>query len=279
MGELHLEIIVDRLKREHKVEVVTGKPQVAYREAITQNADGEGIFKRQTGGRGQYGHVVLHMEKLPEDSEKTYEFRDDITGGTIPKEFIPAIDKGAQEMMKQGPLAGYPVIGVRIAPFYGSYHDVDSSEVSFKVATYKAFKDAFMKAGPAILEPMMAVEVVTPDEYMGDIMGDLSSRRGMIQGQDQKGKAMVIKAMVPLSEMFGYSTQMRSMTQGRASYSMEFSSYERVPNNIANQIMDERKGKTKNTDEDQKALGARNKKQEKRKNPARDGGIFFNILL
>ncbi len=250
MWELHLEIIVDRLKREHKVEVVTGKPQVAYREAITQNADGEGVFKRQTGGRGQYGHVVMHMEKLPEDSEKTYEFRDDVTGGIIPKEFIPAIDKGSQEMMKQGPLAGYPVIGVRVAPFDGSYHDVDSSEVAFKVATYKAFKDAFMKAGPVILEPIMAVEVTTPDEYMGDIMGDLSSRRGMIQWQDQKGKAMVIKAKVPLSEMFGYSTQMRSMTQGRASYSMEFSNYERVPNNIANQIMDERKGKVKGLDDE-----------------------------
>ena len=190
------------------------------------------------------------MEMLPEDSEKTYEFRDDITGGTIPKEFIPAIDKGAQEMMKQGPLAGYPVIGVRVAPFYGSYHDVDSSEVSFKVATYKAFKDAFMKASPSILEPMMAVEVVTPDDYMGDIMGDLSSRRGMIQGQDQRGKAMVIKAKVPLSGMFGYSTQLRSMTQGRASYSMEFSVYEKVPNNIANAIMEERKGKTKAIDEE-----------------------------
>jgi elongation factor G len=250
MGELHLEIIVDRLKREHKVEVVTGKPQVAYRETITKNADGEGVFKRQTGGRGQYGHVVLHMEMLPADSEKTYEFRDDITGGTIPKEFIPAIDKGAQEMMKQGPLAGYPVINVRVAPFYGSYHDVDSSEVSFKVATYKAFKDAFMKASPSILEPMMAVEVVTPDDYMGDIMGDLSSRRGMIQGQDQRGKAMLIKAKVPLSEMFGYSTQLRSMTQGRASYTMEFFAYEKVPNNIANAIMDERKGKTKAIDEE-----------------------------
>ena len=248
MGELHLEIIVDRLKREHKVEVVTGKPQVAYREAITQNADGEWVFKRQTGWRGQYGHVVLHMEKLPDDSEKTYEFRDDITGGIIPKEFIPAIDKGAQEMMRQGPLAGYPVIGVRIAPFDGSFHDVDSSEVSFKVATYKAFKDAFMKASPALLEPLMSVEVTTPEDYLGDVMGDLSSRRGMIQWQDQKGSAMIIKAKVPLAEMFGYSTQLRSMTQGRASYSMEFSNYERVPNNLANQIMEERKGKLKKDD-------------------------------
>lgn len=249
MGELHLEIIVDRLKREHKVEVVTGKPQVSYRETIMINADGEGIFKKQSGGRGQYGHVRIHMEKLPEDSEKTYIFRDDVSGGVIPKEFIPAIDKGAQEMMRQGPLAGYPVLGVLVAPYDGSYHDVDSSEVSFKVATYRAFKDAFMKAQPAILEPMMAVEVVTPDEYMGDIMGDLSSRRGMISGQDQRGKAMIIKAKVPLSEMFGYSTQLRSMTQGRAAYTMEFSSYEKVPNNIANQIMDERKGKTIADDE------------------------------
>lgn len=249
MGELHLEIIVDRLKREHKVEVVTGKPQVSYRETIMINADGEGIFKKQSGGRGQYGHVRIHMEKLPEDSEKTYVFRDDVSGGVIPKEFIPAIDKGAQEMMRQGPLAGYPVLGVLVAPYDGSYHDVDSSEVSFKVATYRAFKDAFMKAQPAILEPMMAVEVVTPDEYMGDIMGDLSSRRGMISGQDQRGKAMIIKAKVPLSEMFGYSTQLRSMTQGRAAYTMEFSSYEKVPNNIANQIMDERKGKTIADDE------------------------------
>jgi elongation factor G len=244
-----MEIIVDRLKREHKVEVVTGKPQVSYRETIMQNADGEGVFKKQTGGRGQYGHVCIHMEKLPEDAEKTYVFRDDVSGGVIPKEFIPAIDKGAQEMMKQGPLAGYPVLGVLVAPYHGSYHDVDSSEIAFKVATYKAFKDAFMKAQPAILEPIMAVEVVTPDEYMGDIMGDLSSRRGMITGQDQRGKAMIIKARVPLSEMFGYSTQMRSMTQGRAAYSMEFASYEKVPNNVATQIMDERKGKTIKDDE------------------------------
>lgn len=248
MGELHLEVIVDRLKREHKVEVVTGKPQVSYREAITQNADGEWVFKRQTGGRGQYGHVVLHMEKLPDDAEKTYEFRDDITGGIIPKEFIPAIDKGAQEMMRQGPLAGYPVIGVRVAPFDGSFHDVDSSEVAFKVATYRAFKDAFMKANPALLEPIMSVEVTTPEDYLGDVMGDLSSRRGMIQGQDQKGNAMIIKAKVPLSEMFGYSTQLRSMTQGRAAYSMEFSNYDKVPGNIANQIMEERKGKLKGDD-------------------------------
>lgn len=249
MGELHLEIIVDRLKREHKVEVVTGKPQVAYREAISKNADGEGKFVRQSGGRGQYGHVLIHLEML-EEAGKIYEFRDDVTGGTIPKEFIPAIDKGAQEVIKQGPIAGYPVIGVRVAPYDGSYHDVDSSEVAFKVATYKAFKDAFSKAGPMLLEPVMSVEVTSPDEYMGDVMGDLSSRRGLITGQDQKGKALIIKARVPLSEMFGYSTQLRSMTQGRASYSMEFSAYEKVPNNVADKIIEERKGKVKGLDEE-----------------------------
>lgn len=249
MGELHLEIIVDRLKREHKVEVVTGKPQVAYREAISHNADGEGKFVRQSGGRGQYGHVLIHLEKL-EEAGKIYEFRDDVTGGIIPKEFIPAIDKGAQEVIKQGPIAGYPVIGVRVAPFDGSYHDVDSSEVAFKVATYRAFKDAFSKAGPMLLEPVMSVEVTTPEDYMGDVMGDLSSRRGLISGQDQRGKAMIIKASVPLSEMFGYSTQLRSMTQGRASYSMEFASYEKVPNNVADKIIEERKGKVKGLDDE-----------------------------
>lgn len=249
MGELHLEILIDRLKREHKVEAVTGKPQVAYREAITHNADGEGKFVRQSGGRGQYGHVLLHLEKIEEEG-KTYEFRDDVSGGTIPKEFIPAIDKGAQEVVKQGPIAGYPVIGVRVAPYDGSYHDVDSSEVAFKVATYRAFKDAFMKAGPTLLEPVMAVEVTTPEDYMGDVMGDLSSRRGLIGGQDQRGKAMIIKARVPLSEMFGYSTQLRSMTQGRASYSMEFSAYEKIPNNVAEKIIEERKGKVKGLEDE-----------------------------
>lgn len=245
MGELHLEIIVDRLKREHKVEVNTGKPQVAYRETITQNADGEGVFKRQTGGRGQFGHVLIHLEQ---NMEKEYEFRDEVTGWVIPKEFIPAIDKGAKETVAQGVLAGYPIINVRVIPYDGSYHDVDSSEIAFKIATYRAFKDAFMKAGPCILEPIMDVEVVTPEDYVGDVMGDLSSRRGMIQGQDKRGNAAVIKAKVPLSEMFGYTTDLRSNTQGRAQSSMHFASYERVPENVAKKIIEERSGKIKAMD-------------------------------
>lgn len=244
MGELHLEIIVDRLKREHKVEVNTGKPQVAYRETIQVTANGEGKFVRQSGGRGQYGHVLLRLEHI-DDLSKNYEFKDEVTGGIIPKEFVPAIDKGAQECLKQWVLAWYPIINIRVCPYDGSYHDVDSSEVAFKVATYRAFKDAFMKAQPILLEPIMDVEVVTPDDYMGDVMGDLSARRGMIQGQDQRGNAMVISARVPLSEMFGYATQVRSMTQGRASYSMHFWSYEKVPNNVAEKIIEERKGKVK----------------------------------
>ncbi len=245
MGELHLEIIVDRLKREHKVEVNTGKPQVAYRETIMNNANGEGIFKRQTGGRGQFGHVLLRLEK---NMEKEYEFKDEVTGGTIPKEFIPAIDKGAKETVAQGVLAGFPIINVRVVPYDGSYHDVDSSEIAFKIATYRAFKDAFMKANPVLLEPVMDVEVVTPEDYVGDVMGDLSSRRGMIQGQDKRGNAAVIKAKVPLAEMFGYTTDLRSNTQGRAQSSMHFASYERVPENVAKKIIEERSGKIKAMD-------------------------------
>jgi len=239
MGELHLEIIIDRLKREHKVEVNTGKPQVAYRETITQSSKGEGVFKRQTGGRGQYGHVLLKLDRI---EDKNYEFVDEVTGGKIPKEFIPAIDKGARETMAQGVLAGFPVINVKVTPYDGSYHDVDSSEIAFKIATYKGFKDAFMKAGPVILEPIMDVEVVTPEDYVGDVMGDLSSRRGMIQGQDKRGNAAVIRCKVPLSEMFGYTTDLRSNTQGRAQSSMHFASYERVPDNVAKKIIDERVG-------------------------------------
>ena len=246
MGELHLEIIVDRLKREHKVEVNTGKPQVAYRETITQSAEGEGLFKKQSGGRGQYGHVLLKLER----SEKEYEFEDQVTGGRIPKEFIPAIDKGAKETVAQGILAGFPIINVKVAPYDGSYHDVDSSEVAFKVATYKAVKDAFMKAGPVILEPIMDVEVVTPEEYVGTVMGDLSGRRGMIQGQDKRGNGAVIRAKVPLSEMFGYTTDLRSNTQGRAQSSMQFSTYEKVPEGVAKKIIEERSGKVKKMDED-----------------------------
>ena len=248
MGELHLDVIVDRLKREHKVEVNTGKPQVAYRETIFATAEGEGLFKKQSGGRGQYGHVVLRLEKLPE--EKNYEFVSEIKGGVIPNEFIPAIDKGAKETMAQGILAGFPIINIKVVPFFGSYHDVDSSEVAFKVATYKAFKEAFMKASPAILEPIMSVEIVTPEEYVGTVMGDLSSRRGIILGQTPRGNATAIAAKVPLSEMFGYATDLRSNTQGRAAYSMEFSNYEKVPAMIEKKIIEERAGKVKKMDEE-----------------------------
>jgi len=239
MGELHLEIIVDRMKREYKVEVDTGKPQVAYREAITQKAEGEGKFSRQTGGRGQYGHVFLRLEPITEWDEN-YIFESEVKGWVIPNEFIPAIDKGAKETIAQGILAGYPIIKVKVIPYFGSYHDVDSSEVAFKIATFSAFKAAFAKAGAQILEPIMDVEVTTPEDYVGDVMGDLSSRRGMIQGQENKGNFTIINARVPLSEMFGYSTDLRSATQGRASYSMQFAVYEPVPKNISDEIIKER---------------------------------------
>jgi elongation factor G len=248
MGELHLEVIVDRLKREHKVEVTTGAPQVAYRETITNNVEGEGIFKKQSGGRGQYGHVVLKLEK---NDEKLYEFESQIKGGVIPNEFIPAIDKGAREVVAQGLLAGFPIINVKVVPFFGSYHDVDSSEVSFKVATHKAMKDAFFKAGPVLLEPIMAVEIVTPDDYVGTVMGDLSSRRGIILGQTPRGNATAISAKVPLAEMFGYSTDLRSNTQGRAQFTMQMSNYERVPEQVAKKIIAERSGKVKGSEDDE----------------------------
>ncbi len=243
MGELHLEIIIDRLKREYNVEVTTGKPQVAYRETITTNAEGEGTFKRQTGGRGQFGHVLLRLEKIEDvegEETKNYEFVSEIKWWVIPNEFIPAIDKGAKETMASGILAWYPIIKTRVVAYDGSYHDVDSSEIAFKIATFKAYKDAFQKANPVILEPIMDVEVVTPEDYVGDVMGDLSSRRGMIQGQEQRGKATVVSAKVPLSEMFGYATDLRSNTQWRASYTMQFGNYEKVPENLAKEIIKER---------------------------------------
>ncbi len=247
MGELHLEIIVDRLKREHKVEVNTGNPQVSYREAIQNTSEGEGVFKRQTGGRGQYGHVLLRLENIRDLKDEhgvpvNYEFKNEIVGGVIPREFVPAIDKGAKETMAKGILAGYPIIGIRAAVYDGSYHEVDSSEISFKVATYAAFKDAFLKAGPQLLEPIMDVEVTTPEDYVGDVMGDLSSRRGRIEGQEQRGTATIINVKVPLSEMFGYATTLRSLSQGRANYSMQFATYEQVPNAIADAIIKERIG-------------------------------------
>jgi elongation factor G len=247
MGELHLEIIVDRLKREHKVEVNTGNPQVSYREAINATAQGEWVFKRQTGGRGQYGHVLLRLENIRDLKDEhgvliNYEFKNEVVGGVVPREFIPAIDKGAKETIGKGILAGYPIIGVRVAVYDGSYHEVDSSEIAFKVATYAAFKDAFLKASPQLLEPIMDVEVTTPEDYVGDVMGDLSSRRGRIEGQEQKGTATIINVKVPLSEMFGYATTLRSLSQGRANYSMQFATYEPVPNAIADQIIKERIG-------------------------------------
>lgn len=257
MGELHLEIIVDRLKREHKVEVNTGSPQVSYRETITQTAEGEGVFKRQTGGRGQFGHVWLRLESTRGEKDEhgeqiNYEFKNEIVGGVIPREFVPAIDKGAKETMNKGILAGYPIINVRVAVYDGSYHEVDSSEVAFKIATFSAFKNAFGKAGPQLLEPIMDVDVVTPDDYVGDVMGDLSSRRGRIEGQEQRGTATNIKVKVPLAEMFGYATNLRSLTQGRASYSMQFGSYEPVPNQVATEIIKERvgAGKVRGLDEE-----------------------------
>lgn len=247
MGELHLEIIVDRLKREHKVEVTTGKPQVAYRETITTNSNGEWVFKRQTWGRWQFGHVLLKLEKI---QDKNYEFESQVKWWSIPNEFIPAIDKWAKETMAQWILAWYQVINIKVMPYDGSYHEVDSSEIAFKIATYRAFKDAFMKANPVILEPIMDVEVVTPEEYVGTVMGDLSSRRWMIQWQSQRWNATVIECKVPLSEMFGYVTDLRSNTQWRAQSTMQFSNYDKVPEAIAKKIIDERSGNVKKMDEE-----------------------------
>lgn len=241
MGELHLEIIIDRLKREFKVEANIGKPQVSYKETITKKVEQEGKFIRQSGGRGQFGHVWIEVE--PNEKGKGYIFENAVVGGVIPKEYINPVSEGIQEAMKNGVLAGYPVEDVKVKLFDGSYHDVDSSEMAFKIAGSIAFKEAARKAGPVILEPIMKVEVTTPEEYMGDIMGDLSSRRGKIEGMFQRSDAQVIKSLVPLSEMFGYATSMRSMTQGRAIYNMEFSHYAEVPKSIADQIVEKFKGK------------------------------------
>ena len=236
MGELHLEIIVDRLLREFKIEANVGKPQVAYRETAgkaVQNVEGK--FVRQTGGRGQYGHVVINLE--PQEAGKGYEFVNGIVGGVIPKEFINPTDKGIQEALQSGVLAGYPVVDVKVTLVDGSYHDVDSSEMAFKVAGSMAIKEALRKSGAVLMEPMMAVEVTTPEAYMGDVMGNLSSRRGQIGGMEPRGNAQVVRATVPLSEMFGYSTDLRSATQGRAVYSMQFHAYEAVPKSIAEEIV------------------------------------------
>ena len=241
MGELHLEIIVDRMKREFKVEANVGRPQVAYKETIRKKVQAEGKFIRQSGGKGQFGHVWIELE--PNEKGKGYEFEDAIVGGTVPREFIKPVSVGIQEAMKNGILAGYPVEDIKVKLFDGSYHDVDSSEMAFKIAGSIAFQAGAKKASPVILEPIMAVEVVTPEEYLGDVMGDLNSRRGKIEGITPRKDAHVVKATVPLSEMFGYATTMRSMTQGRALYTMQFSHYDETPKSISEQIIEKVKGK------------------------------------
>jgi elongation factor G len=235
MGELHLDIIVDRMKREFKVEANVGKPQVAYRETIRKTVEQEGKFVRQSGGRGQYGHVYLRIE--PKEPGTGYEFENAIVGGVVPKEYIPAVDKGVKEQMENGVVAGYPLVDCKVTLYDGSYHDVDSSEMAFKIAGSIAFKDGVLKANPVLLEPIMKVEVVTPEEYMGDVMGDLNRRRGLPHGMDDSPSGKIIRADVPLSEMFGYATDLRSMSQGRAVYSMEFSKYSEVPQNVADTVM------------------------------------------
>jgi elongation factor G len=235
MGELHLEIIVDRMKREFKVEANVGKPQVAYRETIRGTVEQEGKFVRQSGGRGQYGHVWLRLEPLP--AGKGYEFVNGVVGGTVPREFVPAVDKGIREACETGVIAGYPVVDVKITLTDGSYHDVDSSEMAFKIAGSIGFKEGFKKAHPVLLEPIMKVEVVTPEEYSGDVIGDLSRRRGQILGMEEGPSGKAIAADVPLSEMFGYATTVRSMSQGRATFTMEFGRYAEVPPGIADGIM------------------------------------------
>ena len=238
MGELHLEIIVDRMKREFGVEANVGKPQVAYREAIKKPVQVEGKFIKQSGGRGQYGHVWLKME--PQEAGKGFEFVDAIKGGTVPREYIPAVEKGLRETLPNGVLAGFPVVDVKVTLFDGSYHDVDSNENAFKMAASMAFKDGMRQATPVLLEPMMAVEVETPEDFMGNVVGDLSGRRGMIQGMEDVVGVKVIKAEVPLSEMFGYSTTLRSLSQGRATYTMEFKHYTEAPKTVAEAVINKK---------------------------------------
>jgi elongation factor G len=235
MGELHLEIIVDRMKREFKVDANVGKPQVAYRETIKASVEAEGKHVKQSGGRGQYGHVWLKIE--PNETGKGVEFINGVVGGTVPREFIPAVEKGVKEACETGVMAGYPVVDVKVTLFDGSYHDVDSDEISFRMASIFGFKDGFRKAKPVILEPIMKVEVVTPEDYMGDVIGDLNRRRGQIQGMEDTPAGKTVTAEVPLAEMFGYATNVRSMSQGRATFTMEFSKYMEVPSNVAEMII------------------------------------------
>jgi elongation factor G len=241
MGELHLEIIVDRLLREFKVEANVGKPQVAYRETIRKKGEAQGKFVRQTGGRGQYGDVYIEVE--PNEAGKGFEFENKIVGGAVPKEYVPAVEKGVKEAMETGVLAGYPMVDIKVQLTDGSYHEVDSSEMAFKIAGSMGFKEAVRKAKPVLLEPVMDVEVVTPEEHMGAIVGDLNSRRGRILSMEARGSSQVIRANVPLGQMFGYATEMRSMTQGRATYTMQFARYEEVPTAIAEEIMAKVAGK------------------------------------
>ena len=239
MGELHLDIIVDRMKREFNVDCNVGNPQVAYRETIRGKTEVEGKFIRQSGGRGQYGHVWLKLE--PAEKDSGFIFVDEIVGGVVPKEYIGAVSKGIEEQMKNGVIAGYPVLDVKATLYDGSYHDVDSNEMAFKIAGSMAFKNGALQADPVLLEPLMKVEVTTPEDWMGDVVGDLNRRRGLIEGMDDGISGLkVIRGKVPLSEMFGYATSLRSATQGRASYSMEFSEYSEVPKNIAENIIAER---------------------------------------
>jgi elongation factor G len=235
MGELHLDILVDRMRREFNVEANVGAPQVAYRETIRASTEAEGKFVRQSGGRGQFGHVWLRIE--PQEAGKGYEFVNEIVGGVVPKEYIPAVDKGIQEAMQGGVIAGYPVVDVKVSLYDGSYHEVDSNENAFKIAGSMGFKAGVQKARPVILEPMMKVEVETPEEYMGDVIGDLNSRRGIVLGMEDGPTGKMVRADVPLSEMFGYATALRSSSQGRASYSMEFAKYSEVPSSVAEAII------------------------------------------
>jgi elongation factor G len=236
MGELHLDIIVDRMKREFSVDANVGKPQVAYRETIRSSVKSEGKFVRQSGGKGQYGHVWLKVEPLT-NSEETFEFVNEVVGGVVPKDFIPAVEKGVEQAMAGGVLAGYPLMNVKVTLFDGSYHDVDSNEQAFRIAGSMALRQGCLDAQPALLEPLMKVEVLTPEENMGDVIGDLNSRRGVISGMEDGPAGKVVKAQVPLAEMFGYATDLRGATQGRASYSMEFEKYQEVPAAVADAII------------------------------------------
>jgi elongation factor G len=238
MGELHLEILVDRMKREFKVEANVGKPQVAYRETLRKTVSRyDYTHKKQSGGSGQFAKIQIAVEPLPTGSEQSYEFVNKITGGRIPKEYIPSVDDGCQEALASGPLAGYPLVDVKVTLLDGAYHDVDSSELAFKIAGIAAFKEAAKLAGPVLLEPVMSVEVITPEDFMGDVIGDINSRRGQILAMDERSGARIVRATVPLSEMFGYVGDLRSRTQGRASYSMQFDSYAEVPQAVSKEII------------------------------------------